>query len=145
MRVALDMGIASWDARHDSSAFALTPEHMKTFVRNAVTFWRKETLGVPLDDGVDEVALGLLVDAYSRTQLARVVGVAATDRIVTETGLTLYPDALNAGAKVSAMLPPPPDTGSGRLLDAVLPEIAARYDSQTADIVALAMEYPWVR
>jgi hypothetical protein len=29
--------------------------------------------------------------------------------------------------------------------ETVLPEIGARYDSQTADIVAPAMEYPWAR
>ena len=50
-RLAQDLGVANWDARHRSSAFQLTWEHQKTFLRNWLSFWRRETLGVPVREG----------------------------------------------------------------------------------------------
>ena len=143
-RVAEELGVTSWDARHNSSAFGLTLEHMKTFVRNNVSFWRQETVGIPIEDGVDEVALGFLVDAYSRTELASVVAVSAGGEPVRSlNGLTIHPDAAAETAQVSEMLAPPPSETPAMLLEAELPRIAERYDRPTAGIVALVMEYPW--
>ena len=91
-RTAADLGVDGWDARHDSAAFELTPEHKKTFIRNTVSFWRRNTVGVPLTDGVDEVSLGLVVDAWNRTNLATIVTLSEGGRPVTsEHGLTIYP------------------------------------------------------
>ena len=56
-QVARDLGLDNWDARHRSSAFQLTWEHQKTYLRNWLSFWRHETLGVPVSEGVDEIAL----------------------------------------------------------------------------------------
>ena len=46
-QLARDLGVANWDARHSSSAFQLTWEHQKTFLRNWLSFWRHEILGFP--------------------------------------------------------------------------------------------------
>jgi putative intracellular protease/amidase len=143
-RIAADIGVATWDARHDSEAFALTLELRKTFVRNIMSVWRRETLGVPVADGVDEVAMGLMVDAYSRTQLGTVVVMGEGGSVTTRSGLTIHVDPIEP-AKVTRMLPAPPTDNVALTLETVLPDIVSRYDRPTADIVALAMEYPWPR
>jgi transcriptional regulator GlxA family with amidase domain len=143
-RVADELGVTNWDARHNSSAFVLSTEHKKTFVRNGISLWRHETLGVPIADGVDEVALGFYVDAYSRTQLAKVlITTAGGEAVRSKHGLLITPDAATETAKVSEMLPPPPTTSAAALLEVELPKIAERYDLPTAAIVAQTMEYPW--
>jgi len=70
-RVAKTVGAAHWDARHASRAFQLTREHKKTYLRNRLSLWRRETLGLPVGRNVDEITLGLTVDAYSRTEMTR--------------------------------------------------------------------------
>lgn len=139
-RVAGELGLAAWDARHTSANFTLASEHKKTFVRNALTFWRHQSVGIPVADGVDEVALALLSDAYSRTQLTSVVLLADTPTIRTRHGLVLH---LEPASAPDVMLPPLPDETPALLLEAELPRIAARYDLPTAALVALVMEYPW--
>ncbi|CAN7637586.1 DJ-1/PfpI family protein [Devosia sp. LjRoot16] len=143
-RTAAELGVASWDARHRSAGFELTLEHKKTFIRNALTFWRRETVGIPLEQGVDEVALGLLVDAYARTNLASVVTLGAGGAPVrSRHGLLILPDQPSESARVDRILPPPPTEAPAQTLENELPVVAARYDLPTAKIVALVMEYPW--
>ena len=77
-RLATRLGVANWDARHNSSAFQLSLAHRKTYVRNKLSFWRHEAVGIRVDDGVDEIALGLLVDANSRTELTKVITVSGS-------------------------------------------------------------------
>jgi hypothetical protein len=139
--VADDLGVTDWDARHRSAAFELTLDHKKTFIRNTLAFWRHETVGVPIADGVDEVALGLLLDAYTRTALGTAVTVGA-GTVETSHGLRLHPNRPTE-AGTDRMLPAPSAAKPATLLEDELPRIAAHYDPQTAAIVALVMEYPW--
>lgn len=141
-RVAGEIGLTNWDARHRSASFELTGEHKKTFVRNTLTFWRHETMGVPLAEGMDEISLGLIIDAYARTELADVVAVA-DEAITSRNGLLIHPDRAADAGGVDDMLPPPPTQMPALTLEQELPRIAARYDRPTAAIVALVMEYPW--
>ena len=128
-RVASELGVESWDARHRSASFELTGEHKKTFVRNVLSFWRHETVGIPLVEGVDEVALGFMSDAYGRTQLAKVVTVAPNGAAVrSKHGLMIWPDQAAETAKVDVMLPAPPIDAPATTLEQELPKIAARYD-----------------
>lgn len=143
-RVAGELGVSHWDARHRSSDFELTLEHKKTFIRNTLTFWRRETLGIPLADNFDEVALGFLADAYSRTQLATVTTTSAGGQAVrSRHGLVVHPDQASETAAVDEMLPAPASDAPATVLEAELPRVAERYDLPTAGIVALVMEYPW--
>lgn len=138
--VAAELGAESWDARHRSASFELTLEHKKTFIRNALSFWRKETVGVPLEAGVDEVALGLTADAWSRTNLATVAVLG--EPVTSEHGLTIYPDRA-ANSPVDHLLPAPSDEKPATAIEQQLPLIAARYDAPSAGIAALQMEYAW--
>jgi transcriptional regulator GlxA family with amidase domain len=143
-RVAGAIGVTNWDARHRSSAFQLTGEHKKTFVRNKLTLWRHESIGLPVAPNVDEIALGLTIDAYSRTEMATVITVGNSgDDIRSRHGLTLHPDQSVKTAAVDAMLPAPSSDASAMTMERELARIASRYDRPTASLVALVMEYPW--
>ncbi|MCC6984675.1 MAG: DJ-1/PfpI family protein [Bauldia sp.] len=143
-RVAGELGVESWDARHRSSLFELTLEYRKTFIRNNVALWRHERLGVPIEEGVDEIALGLTVDAYARTELAEIVAVAPGGEAVrSRFGLLIRPDGPSEATRVDEMLPAPSPDAPGQTLERELPRIAERYDLPTAVIVAQVMEYPW--
>jgi transcriptional regulator GlxA family with amidase domain len=143
-QVAKDLGMAHWDARHRSSAFKLTWEHRKTYIRNWLSLWRRETVGVPVREGVDEIALSLTVDAYSRTALSEAITVGSgTDAVRSKHGLMILPSTTAQAAAVDLMLPPPSSDAPARTIDRELAQIAARFDRPTADIVALTIEYPW--
>jgi len=143
-RVAKAVGVETWDARHRSAAFELTNEHRKTFVRNKLTLWRHETVGVPIAGGVDEIALGLTVDAYSRTELTRVITLGHNGEAVrSRHGLVIRPDRATGSVTVDDMLPLPSPDAPAKTIERELARIASRYDRPTAEIVALVMEYPW--
>lgn len=140
--LAARAGIDNWDARHNSSAFQLTMEHKKTFIRNKLSVWRDEAVGIKLGDGVDEIALGLIVDAYSRTELTDLIATNGTGQVQSRRGLTLQ---LDAPTKSVAFAVEPPRDEPARVIDRELSRIATRYDGPTAAFVALTMEYPWPR
>src|SRR5262249_7157786 len=142
-QLAQELGITSWDARHRSSAFQLGTERGKAFLRNWLSFWRHETVEVPVGEGVDEIALALTADAYSRTGLSMVVTVGSGAAVRSRHGLVIHPNTSSQAAAVDRMLPPPrPDTPA-LTMERELAQIAVRFDRPTADIVALTMEYPW--
>jgi transcriptional regulator GlxA family with amidase domain len=138
--VARDLGVASWDARHDSAAFGLDRVAVGTVVRNRGAFWRYETLALPVSAGVDEMALALTADAYSRTYRSRAVPVTADGGPVpTRHGLRVLTDR---AAPSAAVLPALPAEYPARALDTALAGIASRYGPATADFVAVQLEYP---
>jgi putative intracellular protease/amidase len=142
-KLAVRLGAPDWDARHRSSFFQLNAEHRKTYVRNRLSFWRHETIGIKVAPNVDEMALGFMVDAYSRTELSRLSLMGETDGVVqTRHGLRLRPDTTVATAGADTVLEPQSDTPA-RSLDSELARIASRYDRPTAAYVALIMEHPW--
>ncbi len=143
--VAGDVGVETWDARHRSATFELTNEHRKTFIRNSLTLWRHETVGVPVAENVDEIALGLTVDAYSRTELANVITLGRNGEAVrSRHGLMIRPDRATGSVTVDDMLPPPSPDAPAKTIERDLARIESRYDRPTAEIVALVMEYPWL-
>jgi putative intracellular protease/amidase len=143
-QLAADLGVAHWDARHRTSAFKLTLERQRTFMRNWLSFWRHETFGVPIGEGVDEIALGLTVDVYSRTALSTAVAVGSGEAVRSRHGLMLRPPPAAKAAAVDRMLPPPRADAPAQAIERELSHIASRFDRPTADIAALVMEYPWL-
>jgi hypothetical protein len=99
---------------------------------------------VPVGEGVDEIALGLTLDAYSRTALSKAVGVGSSDEAVrSKHGLVVYPSTSDQATDVGHMLPPPRSDEPARTVERELAQIASRFDRPTAEIVALVIEYPW--
>lgn len=142
---ASEIGVSTWGPDHDSHRF-----HPK-FGRNLSAFattiylnpWlhKRQDLGLPMSNGVDEVALAFAADAYARTGRARTYTVSAALKPVTTLhGLTVLPDRVDAGSFTRVV--PVPAASPGSVMDDVLASIARAYGKQTAYGVALDFEYP---
>jgi putative intracellular protease/amidase len=143
-QLAADLGLEHWDEQHCTSAFELNWKRRRTFMRNLVSVWRHDSVAVPVDEGADEVALGLTIDAYARTNMTRVVTVGGNGEAVrSRHGLMMRPETGRLAAKVDLMLPAPTRDRPALMIERELANIASRYDQATADFVALTMEYPW--
>jgi putative intracellular protease/amidase len=140
--VALDLGVANWDARHDSGAFKVTRPFATTVIGNLVAFWNREELGIELTEGMDEVGLALLADAWSRTYRSQAVSFSSTEAAVTtRNGLRILPDRVATSWPSDRTIPPQTGTPWSEW-DAALVEMAKRYGAPTADVVAMQLEYP---
>jgi len=141
--VARDLGLARWDARHDSGAFMFTRPFAVTVLRNAVTFWHREVLGIELSAGIDEVSLALVADAWSRTYRSRAVTYATAAGVIESGhGIRIMPDRVSSGWPTDRLLPSIGRRKPSEALDHALAEIGDRYGKQTAAIVAMQLEYP---
>ncbi len=139
--VARNLGLARWDARHDSSAFRLTRSFAATVLGNRFAVWGHERFGIALEPGLDEVSLALVADAWSRTYRSRIELLAtSTGAVTTRGGVRLLPDRVGPADKHL------PHEWAGKrpaeALDEALQSIGARYGQATAQIVAMQLEYP---
>ena len=139
--VARSLGVSEWNARHDSSAFRLNRRFGATVIGNLLQFWRRETLGIAVSAGQDPVSLALATDAWSRTYRSRAISYAAGPGPVTvRDGIRIAPDGIG--------VPPPgrtislPGETASAVLDQTLADIAGRYGSGAAQVVAMQLEYP---
>lgn len=140
--LARELGAESYDARHNSAAFGLTAKHVTTAAQNWLTFWGRETLGLEIADGVDEIALAFVADAFSRTYRSRAVTVAARPSVRSLGGVEIVVDH-ETKDRVNGTLAALDRVKPGIALDAALSEIANRYGARSAAFVALQLEYPW--
>ena len=141
--VGREIGLAEWDARHESDAFKFTRPFALAAIRNWAAFWGHEQLGIELKDGVDEVSLALITDAWSRTYRSQAVtfaGSAVAQQ--TRNGLRIIPDQVAANWPAARLLPASDGAKPAEALDNALAGIAARYGTDTADFVAMQLEYP---
>lgn len=139
--VAGELGLSTWDGRHDSSAFRFNRPFARTVIGNRAAVWAHERLGLPLAPAVDEVALALVADAWSRTYRSQAVSLAAAP-VTSLGGVRILPDHPDEGWG-GVRLPPqmwraPP----AQALDGALATIADRYGRPTANVVAMQLEYP---
>jgi hypothetical protein len=143
--VARDLGLAQWDARHDSEAFTFTRPFALTAIGNRLAFWSHEQLGIQLVPGIDEVSLALVADAWSRTYRSRAVTFAGmADALQTRNGIRILPDQVATGWPAERLLPAAGGLQPARALDQALQGIAARYGMRTAEFVAMQLEYPGI-
>jgi putative intracellular protease/amidase len=141
--VASDLGLERWDARHDSGAFRLTRLFATTVLGNQLVFWNHDRFGIALEPRMDEIALALVADAWSRTYRSRVELLAASpEAVMTRGGVRLLPDRVTAMWLRERL---PHEEASKRpadALDQALRDIGARYGQGTAHVVAMQLEYP---
>jgi putative intracellular protease/amidase len=141
--VGRDIGLMHWDAGHDSHAFQFTRPFALTAIRNTITFWNQERLGVELTPDIDEVSLALVADAWSRTYRSRAVTFSRTDKaVVTRNGIRVIADRVVASWPAERQLPAIGNLQPATALDEALRGITVRYGVRTADFVAMQLEYP---
>jgi transcriptional regulator GlxA family with amidase domain len=142
-RVAGDVGLTQWDARHDSRAFQFTRPFALTAIGNTLALWNREQLGLELSPGVDDVALALVADAWSRTYRSRAVTWSrGEDATETSNGVRILPDRVAASWPAKHLLPALAGRKPAAALEEALAGIAARYGRHTAEFVAMQLEYP---
>ena len=141
--VAGDLGLAGWDGRHDSDAFRMTRPFAMTVLGNRLSVLGHDRFGIAAEPGMDEIALALVADAWSRTYRSSVELFAASSAAVaTRGGVRVLPDRATTAWPDEHL---PGDALGNRpahALDAALQRIEARYGKSTADAVAMQLEYP---
>ena len=146
--VAAELGVAEWSTRHDSDAFQpRLGVNLEAFAATNYTnhwFHAMQRVGVPIVAGMDEIALAITADAYSRTGRSRAYALAASrDAVTTRHGLVVLPDRVSSDVStLDVVLPPLKPAPSAQVLDTVLASISTRYGRNTAYGVALDFEYP---
>jgi transcriptional regulator GlxA family with amidase domain len=141
--VARDLGVDHWDARHASSAFRFSRPFASTVLGNVLAFWNREEFGIPLEAGIDEVALAHIADAWSRTYRSKAVTYAASGApVVTANGIRVLPGKVTETWPADRQVSVHADQPSETALDLNLAAIAGRYGAATAKVVAMQLEYP---
>lgn len=141
--VARDLGVDRWDARHASGAFRFTRPFATTVLANRMAFWNREELGISLVQGMDEVSLALVADAWSRTYRSSVITSGTSKSpVVTANGIRVLPDRDTAGLPENRRVATFTDQRPARALDAALHAIEERYGERTAHVVTMQLEYP---
>src|SRR5690606_27814872 len=143
--VARDLGLANWDARHDSGEFALTRPFALTVLGNVMSFWRREQLGIELSDGIDEVSLALVAEAGSRTYRSRAITFNSTGPVETRNGVRVIPDRVAESWPEARLLTAAAGRRPARALDEALRAMESRYGSRTTSVVTMQLEYPRLR
>lgn len=139
-RLALTLGVTDTGASHDSSAFGLSAGLLLSMAYNWAAFWNRERLELPVEDGVDEIALALTADAWSRTLRASFAATHESATLIrTKRGLLVEAVPGHADAELLEPLTEPPAAA----LEQALEDIQQRYGVRTAATVAAQLEYVW--
>lgn len=141
-KIADDLGIEAWDARHSSAAFKLTRPFATTVLANRMAVWNREDVGIELKPGMDEAALALVADAWSRTYRSSAFTLAgSTAAVSTANGIRVLPDRVDGDASSVRRVSTFPNRRLAEALDRTLDAITDRYGEPTADVVAMQLEY----
>ncbi|MCW7463421.1 DJ-1/PfpI family protein [Leptospira limi] len=142
--MAMLYGVESWDPEHNSDRFEFKWNHYFIATKNYLSFWNHDTIGIPIEEGMDEVSLALVADAYARTYRSNVSSIALqTKQVKLKSGISIYPDRTNSqseGIHVKVLIPN--DGKALPLLKETLDTIQKRYGGTTMEFVSLQMEFP---
>jgi putative intracellular protease/amidase len=125
------------DQRHRGDDYHLTARGAGLVVANRLAFWGHEDVAVPLSAGMDELAFGTEMDAWSRTYRSKAWAVGAPS-VTSRHGLRIYR---------ARSLPVPFDRRlalpGADALQATFSQIRRAYGPTTARFVALQFEHPY--
>lgn len=136
--LAMELGVDAWTPAHDSSKFGLNARRKWNYIANKIAFWQQERWRVDVSDGMDDVALALAADAWSRTGRVSLIASGAGP-VTLASGMTLV--AQPAEQQLPRM-PFEPSLKSVQQLDRTLCDIAQRFGDARQDRVRLELEYP---
>jgi putative intracellular protease/amidase len=139
-RLAAEFGVNDWGLAHDSNGSRLGGGFW-TGIANRAAFWKHETLGVPVGDGVDDIALALTADTWARTYRTDAVTIARAPIVRTRHGLELVVDRPGGEPAVDRMLAPVSPVRPAQALDRTIRQIRADHGGETARLVAVQLEY----
>ena len=140
--IARDLGLADWDARHESDEFKFTLPFALTAIGNTAAFWnaraaRHRTQG-RRRRSVAGAGRRRMVADLSLTAVTFAAHGGARSR----NGIRILPDQVAASWPAERLFPAIGDQKPAEALDNALRDIAARYGTRTTDFVAMQLEYP---
>jgi putative intracellular protease/amidase len=136
--LAAELGVTSWSPAHDSSLFGLNFRRAALYLRDMAMFWRHEKLSVDVRDGMDDIALALAADAWTRTGRVSVEAVSASGPVKLGSGMVLIAEHPGEGER---RLPLTPALKPVQQLDRTLCEIGERYGDARREWVMTELEY----
>jgi len=136
--LATDLGVDNWSPAHDSSKFGLNAKRRWNYIVNKIAFWQHERWSVDVTDGMDDVALALAADAWSRTGRVS-VDASAVGPVTLGSGMTLV---AQPAEQQTPRMPIEPSLKSVQQLDRTLCDIAERFGDARRDRVRMELEYP---
>ena len=150
LALATELGVSEWSTAHNTAPFR--PRfgvNLRALISvNYTNGWFRSTemIGLPIAAGVDEIALAVTADAYTRTGRSMVHALSVSaEPVRTRHGLVVIPDTLTGGGHhMDRMLPAPDSTPSGQWLAKSIEGIMQLYGRTTAYGVALDFEYPMI-
>jgi hypothetical protein len=137
--LAAELGVPSWSPAHDSSLFGLTANRAWDYLLNKAAFWRHERWSVDVWNGMDDIALALGADAWSRTGRVS-VDAAGSGPVTLPSGLLL---AAQPAAEGTPRLPLSSGLKPMQQLDQTLREIAERFGAARSEWVMVELEYAY--
>lgn len=137
--IAAQIGVHSWTPAHDSSLFGLNARRASTYLLNKAAFWRDQQWKVNVHNGMDDIVLALVTDAWSRTGHVRVEAASASGPVTLRSGLVL---AARPAGNDLPRLPLARELKPVQQLDRTLCEIGERYGHALREWVMAEMEYP---
>ncbi|WP_332851313.1 DJ-1/PfpI family protein [Duganella sp. S19_KUP01_CR8] len=145
--VAQQIGVADWSTTHDSDIFRpRLGTNLTAYITGYTNQWfhSRDSIGVSVAAGVDEITLAFTADAWSRSKRSKVYTVAANAApLQSLSGLTILPDHVQGAADAPDLLPAGAGIAlPGKALDRALEGLEQRYGRRTALLVALEFEYP---
>lgn len=137
--VATRLGAADWSPEHRTQDYRISASDYAGALLGFLAFWRREPLQAPIQDGVDEIALALQADTWSRAFRGPVVTTHPKSAPVrSRHGLLLLPDA---SPKPGGSVLETPDGPPLRALDTALAGVELRYGARAARLARLGLEY----
>ena len=136
--LAAELGVASWTPAHDSSAFGMTAGRATRYLLAKAAFWRNEHWQLEARDGMDDIALALAADAWSRTGHVRVTASGAGP-VTLRSGLRLLTEA---GEPAQGRVPLAAGLNPIQQLDQTLCAITSRFGDARSEWVMMELEYP---
>ncbi|QYM78363.1 DJ-1/PfpI family protein [Horticoccus luteus] len=147
--LARELGVSDWGTAHDTAQFRpRLGVNLRALI--AVTYtngWFRSTemIGLPIADGVDEIALAVTADGYSRTGRSLLHALSASSAPVrSRSGLMIVPDTRTDGRPMDRELPPLEAYPSAESFVKTIDGIHRLYGRTTAYGVALNFEYPLI-
>ncbi|MGE0349055.1 MAG: DJ-1/PfpI family protein [Hydrogenophaga sp.] len=137
--VAAELDADAWSPEHDSTPFALTLRRGASYLLNKAPFRSHAQWGVEVRDGMDDIALALTADAWSRTGRVSVhAESASSDAVALRSGMVLVAER---PARERPRLPITATMKPLQQLDATLCRIQERFGVSYREWVVLEMEY----
>lgn len=148
-KLAQELGVADWSAAHDTKPFrpklgVNVRAHLAVTYTNG-WFRAKEMIALPIADGVDEIALAVTADAYSRTGRSMLHALSDSSATVrTRSGLVIVADNRAGGHRMNRELPALEAAPSAEAFVRSIEGISRLYGRNTAYGVALNFEFPYI-